>query len=238
MCHPQLAHERIQPRECRKGLKSLDELKAQTPKPVKELVGTPRKPDAPSKKASTTPSRWTPTERKDSSPIKVRFLSVSFSPLPFLPSAQLPLHPIYIQPLSSFFNTARIMASPHTAEQISSLWLVYHGSRSNGTGRGYLSASMSREQYEGMLARAKKYPIFIVPLPVAVAEGEEPATEFYFVQWDIYDRPELPTASDDALDALFSSQSSSSSSSSTSSPPSTDLPPPARDCHPHPTRRV
>ncbi|KAF8303103.1 ATP11-domain-containing protein [Clavulina sp. PMI_390] len=116
------------------------------------------------------------------------------------------------------------MATPHTADQISSLWLVYHGSRSNGTGRGYLSASMSRTQYDSMLARAKKYPIFIIPLQHTVpveggVEGEtKEATEFYFLQWDLHEPPEVPSANtvDPAMgvDALLASKTSSSSSAS------------------------
>lgn len=105
------------------------------------------------------------------------------------------------------------MQNPHTAEQVSSLWLVYHGSRSNGTGRGYLSASMSRLQYEPMLERARNYPVFIIPLPCTVPSDpsdptSEPkvATEFYFMQWNLYDRPEAPSPVDPlSIEALSSS---------------------------------
>ena len=92
------------------------------------------------------------------------------------------------------------MQSPHTAEHISSLWLIYHGSRSNGTGRGYLSASMTRPQYEAMLARALRYPVFVLPLSRKLAAEEADSTrsqadttEFYFMQWDFYDRAEAPS---------------------------------------------
>lgn len=112
------------------------------------------------------------------------------------------------------------MQNPHTAEQISSLWLVYHGSRSNGTGRGYLSASMSRSQYEAMLARARRYPVFILPLPRSVpADDTDPvsqteATEFYVMQWDFYDRAEPPTHIDSSsIDAVLSPRSHLDSSS-------------------------
>lgn len=110
------------------------------------------------------------------------------------------------------------MQTPHTAEQISSLWLVYHGSRSNGTGRGYLSASLSRAQYESMLERARKYPIFIIPLPCTVpADPADPtsepkhATEFYFLQWDQYDPPATPSSADSpSIDSLLSPRSTTS----------------------------
>lgn len=127
------------------------------------------------------------------------------------------------------------MATPHTTEQISSLWLVYHAARSNGTGRGFLSASMSRTQYTSMLARAKKYPLFILPLPRTIPAdptAEDPklrvdnqGTEMYFMQWDTHERPEVPSARDPtSLDALLSSSSSPSPPPAASS---MELPPPA-----------
>lgn len=126
------------------------------------------------------------------------------------------------------------MATPHTAEQISSLWLVYHASRSNGTGRGFLSASMSRTQYTSMLERARKYPLFILPLPRTIPAdptAEDPklrvdnqGTEMYFMQWDTHERPEVPSARDPtSLDVLLSS----SSSPPPPTPSSTEIPPPA-----------
>lgn len=82
---------------------------------------------------------------------------------------------------------------------------------------------MSRTQYVSMLERARKYPIFIVPLPCTVpADPSDPtsepkqATEFYFLQWDTYDPPDAPTAIDPtAVDSLLSPP-----------PPDSGLPPP------------
>ncbi|KAJ6604198.1 ATP11-domain-containing protein [Mycena vulgaris] len=111
-----------------------------------------------------------------------------------------------VKPLSSILSIPRILASPHTVEQISALWTVYHASRSNGTGRGYLCASIPLDLYTKMASTAGKYPIFTVPLrrdkdPTAVpVEGEtDAAHEFYFLQWAFHDAPPIPSADDDNL---------------------------------------
>ncbi|KAF7367300.1 Protein ATP11, mitochondrial [Mycena sanguinolenta] len=64
-----------------------------------------------------------------------------------------------VKPLSSILNIPRILASPHTVEQIEALWTVYHTSRSNGTGRGYLCACIPLDVYTKMASKAAKYPI-------------------------------------------------------------------------------
>ncbi|KAF8213580.1 ATP11 protein-domain-containing protein [Mycena galopus ATCC 62051] len=110
-----------------------------------------------------------------------------------------------VKPLSSILNIPRILASPHTAEQIEALWTVYHASRSNGTGRGYLCASIPLDVYTKMAGRAAKYPIFVVPVrrdrDTAASppdEGESDAAhEFYFLQWAFHDAPPIPSLSDD-----------------------------------------
>ncbi|KAJ7770893.1 ATP11 protein-domain-containing protein [Mycena maculata] len=109
-----------------------------------------------------------------------------------------------VKPLSSILNIPRILASPHTVEQISALWTVYHASRSNGTGRGYLCAAVPLDLYTQMASTAAKYPIFVAPLrrnkdPAAPAvEGEtDAAHEFYFLQWAFHDAPPIPSPSDD-----------------------------------------
>ncbi|KAJ7785843.1 ATP11 protein-domain-containing protein [Mycena metata] len=111
-----------------------------------------------------------------------------------------------VKPLSSILNIPRILASPHTAEQISALWTVYHASRSNGTGRGYLCASIPLDLYTRMASTAAKYPIFVVPVrrerdPTSPPlEGEaDAAHEFYFLQWAFHDAPPIPSLSDDDL---------------------------------------
>ncbi|KAI0060611.1 ATP11-domain-containing protein [Artomyces pyxidatus] len=97
-----------------------------------------------------------------------------------------------IKPLSSILNTSRIVQTPHTAEQISALWTAYHASRSGGTGRGYISASLPCETYEEMLAVAQRYPQFVLPVPRATDQTEA-AYEFYIMQWDFYSAPPAPS---------------------------------------------
>ncbi|KAJ7923048.1 ATP11-domain-containing protein [Mycena leptocephala] len=93
---------------------SISELKAKIKLEQEELKRQQRD-NAPTRSPTEQdqPESSTESARKDSSPVK---------------------------PLSSILNIPRILASPHTAEQISALWTVYHASRSNGTGRGYLSS--------------------------------------------------------------------------------------------------
>ncbi|PPQ71843.1 hypothetical protein CVT25_006362, partial [Psilocybe cyanescens] len=107
--------------------------------------------------------------------------------------------------LSSILNIPRILASPHTPEQISALWTAYHASRSNGTGRGYVSASVPLDMFHKMTSTGRQYPTFVLPLPriqaidpAAPASSEENvAHEFYFMQWDFHAPPDIPSASDD-----------------------------------------
>lgn len=94
------------------------------------------------------------------------------------------------------------METPHTSAQISALWTAYHVSRSGGTGRGYLCATIPLDMYQKMTAVASKHPTFVVPLPrqkdpaVPVAEGsEETPYEFYFMEWASHNPPPEPTAS-------------------------------------------
>ncbi|KAG6812060.1 hypothetical protein H0H92_004591 [Tricholoma furcatifolium] len=98
----------------------------------------------------------------------------------------------------------KLMETPHTPEQIGSLWTAYHMSRSGGTGRGYVCASIPLDLYSKMAGVAEGYPFFIVPLPrkkpdtEAKVEGEEDtAYEFYFLQWNLHDIPPVPSATED-----------------------------------------
>ncbi|KAJ7225957.1 ATP11 protein-domain-containing protein [Mycena pura] len=114
-----------------------------------------------------------------------------------------------VKPLSSILNLPRILGSPHTAEQVSALWTVYHASRSNGTGRGYLCASIPLDLYTKMATAGAKYHMFVVPMqrgapgadPVAPppppAEGDSDAAhEFYLLQWAFHDAPPVSSAGD------------------------------------------
>ncbi|TFK34828.1 ATP11 protein-domain-containing protein [Crucibulum laeve] len=133
---------------------------------------------------STSPAPEIAKERKDSSPIK---------------------------PLSSILNIPKILSTPHTPEQISALWNAYHLSRSGGTGRGFICASIPLPLYERMSSIGGKYPAFVVPLPrpktteeLKEQEGKEKvegesdvAYEFYFLQWDFHEAPAIPRAVED-----------------------------------------
>ncbi|KAF9454990.1 ATP11-domain-containing protein [Macrolepiota fuliginosa MF-IS2] len=109
-----------------------------------------------------------------------------------------------VKPLSNILNTSRIVSTPHTPEQVSQLWNAYHMSRSGGTGRGFLCASIPLDLYNKMSAVAEKYPTFIVPIrrPRDVSappvEGEnDGAYEFFLLQWDFHDAPPAPSAIED-----------------------------------------
>ncbi|KAJ7693604.1 ATP11 protein-domain-containing protein [Mycena rosella] len=157
---------------------SVDELKAKIKHEQEEQKRLRRSPPPPDP-AQPASSESAPFEkvRKDSSPVK---------------------------PLSSILNIPRILASPHTPEQISALWTVYHASRSNGTGRGYLCGSIPLDLYTRMASTAGKYPIFVVPVrrdkdPAAEpVEGQaDAAHEFYFLQWAFHEAPPIPSLEDD-----------------------------------------
>ncbi|KAF9243754.1 ATP11-domain-containing protein [Melanogaster broomeanus] len=164
------AHK-LQQKAKEKGL-DLDELKAQ----ARESVRRKQKEEAVPLLASfknvqgppqVTPQSDSPTApgtaatRKDSSPVK---------------------------PLSSILNVPRLLATPHTSSQISALWTAYHASRTGGTGKGFLCASLPVESYNTMLSIAKKYPVFVVPVPRESTPDTSPdpnsssqAHEFYFL---------------------------------------------------------
>ncbi|KAH9891092.1 ATP11-domain-containing protein [Cubamyces lactineus] len=146
---------------------------------------TPRE-TKPSPNASSPASPAAKSTRKDSSPVK---------------------------PLASIFNLDKILQTPHTPEQISVLWRAYHESRSGGTGRGFLCASLPVETYQKMLDVATKYPRFIIPVPrenAQVEEGsKEPAYEFYLMEWGFHGSPPEPTTSGDIF-AQAQAQSKSS----------------------------
>jgi len=79
-------------------------------------------------------------------------------------------------------------------------------SRSGGTGRGFLSASIPLKTYETMAAVATKYPSFVVPVPHSGAELQQgdkgdAAYEFHYLQWDFHDIPQISSASEDPFAA-------------------------------------
>jgi ATP synthase F1 complex assembly factor 1 len=134
-----------------------------------------------------------PNNRKDAPPVKVCLRWIfSYSSLIE-----------YDQALSSILNLPRIMSIPHSADQIAGLWTAYHASRSNGTGRGYLCASIPLDIYQKMEKNGHSYPSFVVPIPriqrtdPSHQEVENVAHEFYFLQWTFYASPPIPSPSDD-----------------------------------------
>jgi len=102
-----------------------------------------------------------------------------------------------LQPLADILNVDRLLEKPHTAEQISSLWTAYHASRSKGTGRGFICASVPLDIYNKLTTTGRKYPAFAVPLPrdtVQDDSGEaKRAYEFYFLQWGFHEVPPVPS---------------------------------------------
>ena len=89
----------------------------------------------------------------------------------------------------------KILAKNHTAEEVSTLWTIYHATRSGGTGHGYLSATIPLETYLSMTSLAAKHPSFILPLsrPPHTLQTPHPAHEFYFLQWDSHKSPPHPS---------------------------------------------
>ncbi|KAJ6501610.1 ATP11-domain-containing protein [Mycena vitilis] len=173
---------------------SVEELKTKIKLEQDELKRQQRRESAPTRSPTEKDQPVVGGIRKDSSPVK---------------------------PLSSILNIPRILATPHTPEQISALWTVYHASRSNGTGRGYLCAAIPFELYTKMASTAAKYPLFVVPVrrdkdPAALPVlGEaDAAHEFYFLQWSFHEAPPIPSANDD----LFAPPTAVNSSSSEANP--------------------
>ncbi|KAH7930568.1 ATP11-domain-containing protein [Leucogyrophana mollusca] len=110
-----------------------------------------------------------------------------------------------VKPLGSILNVPRLLSTPHTPAQVSALWTAYHASRTGGTGRGYICASVPLDLYEKMTNVAKRYPLFVVPIPREATpdvsdadptQGAGTAHEFYFLQWDFHDPPSPPLATE------------------------------------------
>ncbi|PFH54742.1 hypothetical protein AMATHDRAFT_284 [Amanita thiersii Skay4041] len=109
-----------------------------------------------------------------------------------------------VKPLSSILNISRVLSTPHTPAQVSALWNAYHMSRSQGTGRGFVCASIPMETYRKMTSMAAKYPTFVIPVPrprnpaEPKIDGEtDAAYEFYYLQWNFHGVPPTPYANDD-----------------------------------------
>jgi len=67
------------------------------------------------------------------------------------------------QPLSSILNIHRV-CRPLTLPPKYQHLTAYHASRSGGTGKGYICASVPLELYKKMTNVSSKYPVFVVPI--------------------------------------------------------------------------
>jgi ATP synthase mitochondrial F1 complex assembly factor 1 len=150
-------------------------------------------------------TKWTSSVRKDNSPVKVRLL-MSYN----RNYTQANIDALHRQPLAQILNIPKLLSSPPSPAQLSALWTAFHASRTNGTGRGYLSACIPLSTYETLVSAGRQHPSFIVPLPRAgavdtVGEGaaseSASAYEFFFMQWAFHPTPPLPRPSilDDPL---------------------------------------
>ncbi|KAI9450504.1 ATP11-domain-containing protein [Lactarius psammicola] len=118
--------------------------------------------------------------------------STSSAARPHRPSVRKDSPPV--KPLSNILNFERLLATPHTAEQVSALWTAFHASRSGGTGRGFICASLPRDTYDSMLGVAQRFPRFDIDNG---GSDSKKAYEFYVLQWDFYDAPPPPSVSAD-----------------------------------------
>lgn len=107
-----------------------------------------------------------------------------------------------VKPLSSILNLPKVVST--TSTQLSSLWTAYHASRSDGTGRGYLCASIPLDLYEKMAQVASKYPTFVIPLPRSVQGENKDSTayEFYYLQWSFHHVPSSLSGDNSARNPL------------------------------------
>jgi ATP synthase F1 complex assembly factor 1 len=140
-------------------------------------------------------------------------------------------------------DLAKIMKTPHTAEQIEGLWTAYHTAKSQSPGSGstkvYLSGTMPSATYERLLASASTYPCFVLPLPrpgaddpiAAAAAGPPhgapaptpPPHEFYFLQWTMHRSPPPPSPDGVVLPPFFASNQPCPPQQPRSNPPCTTV---------------
>ncbi|KAF9072743.1 ATP11 protein-domain-containing protein [Rhodocollybia butyracea] len=131
-----------------------------------------------------------------------------------------------IKPLGSILNLPRVVSV--NADAVSALWTAYHASRSEGTGRGYLCASIPLEAYEKMTAVAAKYSSFVLPVPrpnpaadPGTPEAAETPYEFHFMQWGFHEVPPIPSAADP--DPFVPSTHTPSVSDGSTNPPTSTI---------------
>jgi ATP synthase F1 complex assembly factor 1 len=105
------------------------------------------------------------------------------------------------KPLDTILNLPKLLSTspPLTSAQLGVLWTAYHARR-----EGVLCAVVPLEIYEQVLARARQWGQFVVPLPRGakpIEEGKEAegGTEMFFIEWGVHHSPALPVASTDVL---------------------------------------
>ncbi|KAJ1033971.1 hypothetical protein NDA16_000179 [Ustilago loliicola] len=93
-----------------------------------------------------------------------------------------------IKPLNKILDVEKLMTQDH--ETITKLWAGYH------TIKNKLSAVIPTEKYLEMLANARKYPQFVLPLPREVIDEESDAAgkskeafEMQFLEWAVVPNP-------------------------------------------------
>jgi ATP synthase F1 complex assembly factor 1 len=93
-------------------------------------------------------------------------------------------------------NLDKIFETPHTQQQIATLWNARHASKP-----GCLSAVIQADKYQNLIEVARRYPSFVLPLPrekpdsAEAPEGRDVTQrphEFYFLEWSFYNRPPDP----------------------------------------------
>lgn len=111
------------------------------------------------------------------------------------------------------------------------LWQAYHASRSGGTGRGYICASLPVATYQKLLDTGRKYPTFVLPLerplpsdgtsPNPAESSEDKAYEFYFLQWAQHGSPPVPSYERET--ALFPGRQTGAGGAQGTNPPTSTV---------------
>ncbi|EKD05033.1 hypothetical protein A1Q2_00667 [Trichosporon asahii var. asahii CBS 8904] len=99
-----------------------------------------------------------------------------------------------VKPLASIINMPLLLMTPHTKEQIGSIWNAYHTTHKT-LAPSYLSACLPLSTYESMIAVAKQHPQFVLPLPRQGEDGKE-GWEMFFMQWLFHQTPSSPPTAD------------------------------------------
>ncbi|BEI85203.1 hypothetical protein CcaverHIS002_0506040 [Cutaneotrichosporon cavernicola] len=100
-----------------------------------------------------------------------------------------------VKPLSSVINLPLILMTPHSQSQVAAIWNTFHTTHPTLAG-SYLSATLPKETYQGMLQLAKSDPFFVVPLPRQGKDGASDAFEMFYLQWLFHVPPAAPPLAD------------------------------------------